>query len=479
MQSKGSLEREAQNALKRAASIKERPPTPASQFHGQMPRAGRSHDLPSAAPPVPQTVRLRASKGNRACWNWLQGKKSKDLPEYNPDITLFSTLLSWKGTILPLVLRKPSYYVLVCWHGTLVGLKKHAGGDCHADGNVTVSDCTSWQEDWLEVNYSMLSVPTTMLVFFLVFYGGQCCAPLMLPRAPHATLHPVWPSVDAHPASSHGVPRGSDTRFFTMYSHCVGIAGSIMCWVAMVKLHLADDANVRWNAVRFMLAAAHVEYYGLSGNQLTSEEWLVVKGRDLLTDEEVNTIKKYKGFKPFLPIYWALCEVRAQLTSQAKVTKAATSRLRAQSLSGRSRVESGGSVFDFVGGNDNAGVDEMMIGTHPVSIATACATEGSCVHTPIATPLCAGFHRLRVGRVLQDRLRAARPLLADRKPAQAACPVGVFPSAQPDVLPRPLLVWLRPCGHGRMAHHGIGAGGRLLDLHGHEGARRVHGRPIR
>jgi len=154
-----------------------------------------------------------------------------------------------------------------------------------------------------------------------------------------------------------------------MYGHCVGIAGSIMCWVAMVKLHLVDDANVRWNAVRFMLAAAHVEFYGLSGGQLTAEEWLVVQGRNLLTDEEVLTIKKYKGFKPFLPIYWALCEVRAQLTSQAKTSKAASSRLRTQSTSGRARLESGGSVYDFVGGEDNAALEEMMIGTHPVFLA--------------------------------------------------------------------------------------------------------------
>ena len=154
-----------------------------------------------------------------------------------------------------------------------------------------------------------------------------------------------------------------------MYGHCVGIAGSIMCWVAMVKLHLVDDANVRWNAVRFMLAAAHVEFYGLSGGQLTAEEWLVVQGRNLLTDEEVLTIKKYKGFKPFLPIYWALCEVRAQLTSQAKTSKAASSRLRTQSTSGRARLESGGSVYDFVGDEDNAALDEMMIGTHPVFLA--------------------------------------------------------------------------------------------------------------
>ena len=50
-----------------------------------------------------------------------------------------------------------------------------------------------------------------------------------------------------------------------------------MCWVALIKLHLADSANVRWNAVRFVLAAAHIHYYSLSGGALTIEEWAVVQ----------------------------------------------------------------------------------------------------------------------------------------------------------------------------------------------------------
>jgi len=61
------------------------------------------------------------------------------------------------------------------------------------------------------------------------------------------------------------------------YGHCVGIAGCVMCWVALIKLHLADSANVRWNAVRFVLAAAHINYYSLSGGALTIEEWAVVQ----------------------------------------------------------------------------------------------------------------------------------------------------------------------------------------------------------
>ena len=84
-------------------------------------------------------------------------------------------------------------------------------------------------------------------------------------------------------------------RFFNMYGHCVGIGGATMQWVALVKLHLPDKVQVQWNAVRFMLAASHVEYYSLSGGGITPDEWKICCGRDLLTPREIETLKAYKG----------------------------------------------------------------------------------------------------------------------------------------------------------------------------------------
>ena len=105
-------------------------------------------------------------------------------------------------------------------------------------------------------------------------------------------------------------------RFFDMYMHCVGISGAIMCWTTLVKLHLHDqDANVQWNCLRHMHAAAHVQYYTLQGADLTEDEQHVIQGRDLLTDEECKRVVAYAGFKPLLPIYWAMAEVKAVLNS--------------------------------------------------------------------------------------------------------------------------------------------------------------------
>lgn len=191
-------------------------------------------------------------------------KKCSGLPKYNASMPMWLVLCSWRGTVLPLTLGQTSFWLMVAFHAAFIVLAKTAG------------------EDWRPANYSLLSVPGTMLVFFLVFYSGQCY-----------------------------------TRFFTMYAHCVGIGGATMQWVAIIKLHVRDDANVQWNCVRFMLAAAHVAYYGLHGD-FESGGWDTIKGRDLLSEDECSQIRAFTGFKPFLPITWGMHEVKRQLRVDSK-----------------------------------------------------------------------------------------------------------------------------------------------------------------
>ncbi len=47
--------------------------------------------------------------------------------------------------------------------------------------------------------------------------------------------------------------------------------------------------------------------------RLTEQEIDAIQGRDLLTPGECRRVIAYPGFKPVLPIYWALAEVSAQL----------------------------------------------------------------------------------------------------------------------------------------------------------------------
>ena len=161
---------------------------------------------------------------------------------YTSNISIFTTVTSWHGTVLPLVLHLPSFYIFVGSHMVFWYLIEYA-------------DYFNLPPSW-----SLFSGAWSLLVFFLVFYGNQCY-----------------------------------TRFFQMYGHCVGIGGATMQWVALVKLHLPQRPDLQWNAVRFILAASHVEYYSLSGGELTDQEWMIITGRDLLTKDEIDNIKAFKG----------------------------------------------------------------------------------------------------------------------------------------------------------------------------------------
>lgn len=46
---------------------------------------------------------------------------------------------------------------------------------------------------------------------------------------------------------------------------------------------------------------------------IDEDEWKLIKSRALLTCDEVKKIKEYEGFKPFLPVTWALGECRKQV----------------------------------------------------------------------------------------------------------------------------------------------------------------------
>jgi len=133
---------------------------------------------------------------------------------------------------------------------------------------------------------------TGLFAFFLLFYQNQCYA-----------------------------------RFYALYGHCVGLGGGLMEWTSLIKQHMPDDPDVHWNCTRFMLAAMNVEYYSLCGPGIDEDEWKLIKERNLLTPDECEKVKAYTGFKPFLPVYWALKECRKQLwdepgeTTQSHVLK--------------------------------------------------------------------------------------------------------------------------------------------------------------
>lgn len=206
--------------------------------------------------------RLRRAFGVRYCCP----AATKDLPMYDSDVSFISVLVSWKGTVLPLVLTRGLFWFLTFSHVLFVAL---------------ASDPDTAELVFGEFDYKLLTVPTSLLIFFIVFYCGQCY-----------------------------------TRYFALYQHCVGIAGCSMIWASLVRLHLPAKRTMQWNAMRFILAAAHVEYYDITDG-MSHDEWECIISRRLLSPAESESVAAYQGFKPFQLITWALLEVQSVIHHSA------------------------------------------------------------------------------------------------------------------------------------------------------------------
>jgi len=114
-------------------------------------------------------------------------------------------------------------------------------------------------------------------------------------------------------------------------------------WVCLVRNHFPADPNVQWNATRLLLASMHIQYYTLNesegGAAITAEEWETIKKRNLLKENEIDALKMYTGYRPFLPLVWALGEVEDALlpkqsgdASEADVERANSERFRVSDL---------------------------------------------------------------------------------------------------------------------------------------------------
>ena len=100
-----------------------------------------------------------------------------------------------------------------------------------------------WSIPLPKVEWATVKTVTSLLTFFVVFYGGQCF-----------------------------------TRFQMFFGHCIGVGGVCMNWAALVRNYYPPDADARWNAVRLILASMHILYYSLNadtsgGSDVNTSEW--------------------------------------------------------------------------------------------------------------------------------------------------------------------------------------------------------------
>ena len=64
---------------------------------------------------------------------------------------------------------------------------------------------------------------------------------------------------------------------------------------------------------------------GIVRKGISDDEWRAIRTRNLLSRDEIARLRAYAGFKPFLPVGWALAEVKAGLLGIDATAAAGTS----------------------------------------------------------------------------------------------------------------------------------------------------------
>lgn len=134
------------------------------------------------------------------------------------------------------------------------------------------------------------AVSTKFLVFFLVYYGGQCY-----------------------------------TRYFNMYNSCMGMSGSVQCWVGLCRVYFPTATpDVLWNLCRHMVASVYMLYFELGGlasdggRVITEAEWSVLFRSSLISASERKVLEKFRGSRFFLLQSWALRLANEQMAKPDK-----------------------------------------------------------------------------------------------------------------------------------------------------------------
>jgi hypothetical protein len=131
---------------------------------------------------------------------------------YDPQKQAISFVLQWRGTIFPLVLSDPLFWLLFTTHMALLSYQK--------------LELAAGREGLPPLEWNAASVSMGLLSFFVIFYGNHCYA-----------------------------------RYFELFGHCVGIGRTLTIFSFMVKSTFSHrTAEQRWNIVRPLLAGMSVHY---------------------------------------------------------------------------------------------------------------------------------------------------------------------------------------------------------------------------
>lgn len=181
------------------------------------------------------------------------------------DFNELTAFFRWRGTVFPAVLCRPPIWGLTLIHSIFLYLHMERGV---LEGMIVKGDTPD----------DISKVSTSFLVFFLVYYSGQCYQ-----------------------------------RYYSMYTACMAMAGDVQCWVGLARVYFPQaNADILWNLSRHMVASVYFLYFELGGlasdggRVITEAEWSVLFRSSLISDSERKVLEKYRGSRFFLMQSWAL-----------------------------------------------------------------------------------------------------------------------------------------------------------------------------
>lgn len=184
--------------------------------------------------------------------------------EYAPEgVTVFNWMFQWRGTILLLVLQRPMIWLLTAIHCGFLYVK--------------IVEHQDFGSLWVDAD-NATAVVASMLVFFSVFYGGNCY-----------------------------------TRYFAFYAACMGMHGAIVQYAGLVRVFLPQATpQQHWNACRHMIASAYMLYFelggdaSLGGEEVSETEWSILHRLQLIDPSERNVLEGHAGSRSQLLQSWGI-----------------------------------------------------------------------------------------------------------------------------------------------------------------------------
>jgi hypothetical protein len=191
-----------------------------------------------------------------------------------------SVFFRWRGTIFPLVLSDPLFWMLITLHCVLLVLK-HRLQDM---GRL----------DMPPIEWKSSTGLVSLISFFLIYYADHCYR-----------------------------------RFLRLHRSTVTITHCVNDWSQLVQLHFSHlPFDGRWQMARKMLGAMqyHFAHIRREGTHLgvSKQEFETMIRSEIFTEGELHALHRHKGFRPLVATTWALDEVKLALLIETAPTPSDT-----------------------------------------------------------------------------------------------------------------------------------------------------------